>query len=136
MPLLCPKPLKKPCGNTTPQRLARAGPGHALCCAPLCGPAAGSATLLHRAALYLQAHRLRKLGATKLNEETARALVEALGYAGILQPAGHPAHRQQFIPGQPPRKSANSDWAYAVDFWRGADGLNQTAVQAWFAGFL
>jgi hypothetical protein len=78
------------------------------------------------------ANRLKKYKILKFNEQLSRSFVELLGYAGILQPVGHPSYLDKFITGIPPRKTHSSDWAYPVDFWTGKDGINKNALVFWF----
>lgn len=80
--------------------------------------------------------KLKKIKFLILNDEKSRALVDLLGYIGILQPCSHPSHVKQFISGISPRKSHSSDWSYPIDFWTGKDGINKEALEFWFGEFL
>lgn len=61
-------------------------------------------------------------------------LIEILGIIGILESGNHPSYITAF-----PRfvdragPSGKNDWEYPTIWWRGADGVNENAVQIWFS---
>lgn len=65
--------------------------------------------------------------------EHLQAILETLGYCGILASSKHrgPFHEYKSN-AQVPRTSRSSDWAYPVDFWTGQDGVDQEALDYWF----
>lgn len=80
---------------------------------------------------------LKKSDSPKLTNDQWRSLIETMGLCGILQPAEHPGYLSHFTnPGLAPHKTRSSDWAYPVDFWTGADGVNESAVDFWFGNML
>ncbi len=80
---------------------------------------------------------LKNSGGPKLTNDQWRSLIETLGLCGILQTAEHPGYLDHFTnPGLAPHKTRSSDWAYPVDFWTGADGVNEAAVDFWFGNLL
>ncbi len=65
--------------------------------------------------------------------DSRQALLETLGYCGILETPEHGGMIQRFVRlAVAPKKRHSSDWQYPVDFWTGADGLNRTALSFWF----
>ncbi len=82
-------------------------------------------------------HRfLRKIDGFKATVHQCRVLLEALGIAGILETEKHKGYLTHYTnPGLAPSKSHKSDWAYPVDFWTGADDLNQKALAFWFGAY-
>lgn len=84
-----------------------------------------------------EVHRfLRKIAGFKATVHQCKVLVEALGIASILETGKHKGYLTHYTnPGLAPSKSHKSDWAYPVDFWSGADGLNQKALAFWFGDY-
>ncbi|MDM5176099.1 hypothetical protein PO883_02680 [Massilia sp. DJPM01] len=79
---------------------------------------------------------LKKIEGFKATNDQCRVLVEALGIASILETEEHEGYLTHFTnPGLAPSKSHSSDWAYPVDFWTGADGVNQKALAFWFGAY-
>ena len=76
--------------------------------------------------------RIRKLSGIKFNAEQSRYFLDTLGYAGILDTKKHRGFIFEHATHLVPRKSRSSDWAYPVDFWTGADGVNFDGVDYWF----
>jgi hypothetical protein len=83
----------------------------------------------------LLAKRIRKVPGLKLNVEQARYFLETLGYAGILDTPIHPGAIFKHSTHLVPRKSSRSDWAYPIDFWTGADGINEKGLAFWFSDY-
>lgn len=84
-----------------------------------------------------QVHRyLKKIDGFKASVHQCRVLLEALGIAGILETEKHKGYLTHYTnPGLAPSKSHKSDWAYPVDFWTGADGVNKEALAFWFGAY-
>lgn len=84
-----------------------------------------------------QVHRsLKKIDGFKATVHQCRVLLEALGIASILQTEKHKGYLTHYTnPGLAPSKSHKSDWAYPVDFWTGADGVNKEALAFWFGAY-
>ncbi|UOD32307.1 hypothetical protein INH39_11925 [Massilia violaceinigra] len=82
-------------------------------------------------------HRfLRNIAGFKATVYQCRLLLEMLGIAGILETGNQKGYLTHYTnPGLAPSKSHKSDWAYPVDFWTGADGLNQKALAFWFGDY-
>lgn len=81
--------------------------------------------------------KLRKIPAFEADAEQCQYLLETLGYCGILRTPQHPApsvaYRDMIFP---PRRSHNSDWAYPMDFWEPAYGIDPQRVSYWFGAYL
>jgi hypothetical protein len=73
-------------------------------------------------------------GIVSSNLSERRALIEILGYCGILQDPSKPS----FLDGFPPHSSRpevpwrKNDWSYPVQWWNGSCGVNNDAVTFWF----
>lgn len=79
---------------------------------------------------------LKKIEGFKATNDQCRMLVEALGIASILETGQHKGYLTQYTnPGLAPSKSHSSNWAYPVDFWIGADGVNRKALEFWFGDY-
>ncbi|SCX59175.1 hypothetical protein SAMN03159363_2015 [Variovorax sp. EL159] len=76
--------------------------------------------------------KIKKIPGLKLPGEEAKYLLDALGYAGILQTPEHKGFIYSYVGHLTPTKSRSSDWAYPVDFWTGSDGVNLDALMYWF----
>lgn len=77
--------------------------------------------------------KLARIPGFKSNENQRRNLLDALGFASILETPEHKGYLAHFTyQGLAPKKSRSSDWAYPVDFWTGKDGLNEKAFDYWF----
>lgn len=73
----------------------------------------------------------------RLSTEQARTLLDMLGVLSILEPPKHKGFLNRYTNlGLAPRKSGSSDWAYPMDWWTGADGVNAAAVDHWFGDWL
>jgi hypothetical protein len=70
----------------------------------------------------------------KSNSSERRALIEILGYCGVLKPAGRCSFLQAFTSSEhrdrPP--DHKNDWNYPVIWWRGADGVDRNALNRLF----
>ena len=68
------------------------------------------------------------------NKAEREILIQILGYCGILQPQNHHGYFQSFVDyfnrTIPPVNKI--DWTYPVCWWRGSDGINQTALEYYF----
>ncbi|MCP4314530.1 MAG: hypothetical protein GY789_00460 [Hyphomicrobiales bacterium] len=70
----------------------------------------------------------------KSNQAERRTLVEILSLSGILQPRGHGGYFGEFTPlfDREHATEHRNDWGYPARWWRGSDGINATAVAAYF----
>jgi hypothetical protein len=68
------------------------------------------------------------------NGSERRALIEILGYCGVLKPAGRCGFLQAFTSSEhrdrPPDHT--NDWNYPVIWWQGADGVDRDALNRLF----
>jgi hypothetical protein len=65
--------------------------------------------------------------------ESRKALLETLGFCGILETQEHGGMTERFVRlAVAPKKRSGSDWEYPVDFGTGRDGVNSAAVAYWF----
>lgn len=75
------------------------------------------------------------LGSNKAEREV---LLQILGYAGLLEAREHPGFSRSYVPvaerSLPPANKI--DWHYPFAWWRGADGVNSSAAELWFAKVL
>lgn len=103
------------------------------------GDAALLVQILEQADSLPEAARARDLeksigGLFKSNKPEREILLQILGYAGILEAAGHLGFLNQFVPAHkrdlPPANRI--DWQYPFAWWRGSDGHNREAVAHWF----
>lgn len=79
---------------------------------------------------------LKKIGGFRETNDQCKRLLEALGIAGMLETEQHKGYLTKFTtPALAPSKSTSSNWAYPVDFWTGADGINQKALAFWFGDY-
>lgn len=79
---------------------------------------------------------LKKVEGFKPATDECKALLETLGYCSILETPEHKGYLTTFTnPATAPSKSRTSNWAYPVDFWTGADGVNKEALAFWFGGY-
>lgn len=81
----------------------------------------------------------KALATAKLTTNTElffERFLETLGFCGVLETKEHKGYLSGEIIPFPPRASWISDWYYPVDFWKGCDGVNQTALEYWFADFI
>ncbi len=79
---------------------------------------------------------LRAIPGFKAKKEECNGLLETLGFCSILETEKHKGYLTHYTkPGLAPSKSHSSDWAYPVDWWTGADGLNRDALQFWFGDY-
>jgi hypothetical protein len=72
-------------------------------------------------------------GTFPASKDERRTLLQILGLAGVLQPRNRPGYFTSFVERDELQESAN-DWEYPVCWWRGADGVNDSAVRFWFPG--
>jgi hypothetical protein len=75
------------------------------------------------------------------NQLERTALLEVLGFAGVLLPAGHDAHADGWVTyddanTRQPANRNKLEWSYPVRFWQGADGVDESHVQRWFGRYL
>lgn len=71
------------------------------------------------------------------NAERIRQIIDSLGALSILESEKHKGFYQEYTNlGLAPSKSRSSDWAYPVDWWTGANGVNENAVNFWFGNFI
>ena len=76
----------------------------------------------------------RLASVVKSNKAERNILVQILAYCGILQPSKRTSYYQTFI-NYFERKIPQVkkiDWTYPVCWWRGADGINQSALKYYF----
>ncbi|MDQ1920886.1 hypothetical protein [Massilia pseudoviolaceinigra] len=79
---------------------------------------------------------LKKISGFKATNDQWKRLLEALGVAGILETEQHKGYLTHYTnPGLAPSKTSSSNWAYPVDFWTGADGVNRKALEFWFGAY-
>lgn len=79
---------------------------------------------------------LRRTTGLSATVDQSRALLEILGFCSILESKKHRGYLTTYTnTGLAPAKSHSSDWAYPVDFWTGADGVNREALQFWFGDY-
>ena len=72
----------------------------------------------------------------KSNKEQRQALLETLGYCGILETNECKGLLNKYTNlAIAPKKNHNSDWNYPVDFWLGKDGVNHEALKFWFGDY-
>lgn len=73
-------------------------------------------------------------GLLKSNKAEREVLLQILGYASVLESAGHPGFLNGFIPARrrdlPP--ASKIDWQYPFAWWRGSDNYNREAMSQWF----
>jgi hypothetical protein len=69
------------------------------------------------------------------NSAERRTLIAILGFTGVLVDPSRPDFRKQFVPVEERERTPwhTDDWPYPVQLWTGAHGVNQTAVDEWFA---
>lgn len=76
---------------------------------------------------------LAKISGFDSTPESRKALLETLGFCGILETPEHGGMTERFVRlAVAPKKRSGSDWEYPVDFWTGRDGVNSAAVAYWF----
>jgi hypothetical protein len=71
------------------------------------------------------------------NSSERRTLIGILGYAGILVDPDRPDFRKHFVPVEQRERTPwhTDDWPYPIQWWNGSYGVNQSAVDEWFASF-
>jgi hypothetical protein len=63
-------------------------------------------------------------------------LIEILGCCGVLQHPDHQGFLDGFTPDAPrDAASAQGDWKYPVEHWRGRHGINGNALAFWFGDY-
>lgn len=69
------------------------------------------------------------------NSAERRTLIAILGFAGILIDPNRPDFRNQFVSVEERERTPwhTDDWPYPIQWWTGAHGVNQSAVDEWFA---
>ncbi len=72
------------------------------------------------------------------NKSEREILIGILGLCGILATGEHPGHFPRFVPHAKRELPARRfvDMAYPACWWRGADGLNDKAIEFWFGHLL
>lgn len=70
----------------------------------------------------------------KSNSAERRCLIGILGYAGILIDPSRPSFRTRYVPAASREQTPwyKDDWPYPVQWWNGAFGIEQAAVDDWF----
>ncbi|HZV69529.1 MAG TPA: hypothetical protein VFG10_08295 [Saprospiraceae bacterium] len=73
----------------------------------------------------------------KSNAQERQTFLETLGFLSILENPECPGHLEVFVPmkEQIP-KHTHGDFAYPVDWWTTANGINQIALEYWFGIYL
>lgn len=68
------------------------------------------------------------------NESQRRRLITTLSVVGILETRRNPSFRRGWIDfdARPDPPEWKSNWFYPAGFWRGADGIDQSAVDEFF----
>lgn len=80
--------------------------------------------------------KIGKIKGFKSNTEQRQALLETLGYCGILETNEHKGFLGKYTNfASAPRKSHSSNWNYPVDFWLGKDGINKENFKFWFGEY-
>jgi hypothetical protein len=69
------------------------------------------------------------------NSSERRTLIAILGFAGVLVDPSRPNFRTQFVPIEQRERTPwhTDDWPYPAMWWTGSHGVNQSAVNEWFA---
>lgn len=69
------------------------------------------------------------------NSAERRTLIGILGFAGILIDPDRPNFRAQFVPVERRVRTPwhTDDWPYPAQWWNGSYGVNESAVEEWFA---
>jgi hypothetical protein len=76
-------------------------------------------------------------GVVRSNKIERQALLEILGYVGVLCPPGLPSFQVRFVGYEErdalqPTHFFKREWAYPVQHWTGEVGIDLVAVAAWF----
>jgi len=80
---------------------------------------------------------IRKILPYKHSTEQIRSIIDMLGVLSILETPEHKGFMNHYTNlGTVKKKSRSSDWAYPVDWWTGAHGVNMDAVDYWFGDIL
>jgi len=80
--------------------------------------------------------KLRTAKGFKSKEEERRSFLETLGFCSILETERHKGFLSVFTNlGLAPSNGRSSDWKYPVDWWKGKDGINNTAFNFWFGDY-
>jgi hypothetical protein len=67
------------------------------------------------------------------NKAEREILIQILGYCGILQSSHHPGYFREFVNhADRTFPLERTYWTYPVIWWRGADGINQEALEYYF----
>lgn len=68
------------------------------------------------------------------NEAERRVLIEILGFCGVLRPSDHRCFFESFVNyNEREYRPVNKiDWSYPVSWWRGVDGVNESALTYFF----
>jgi hypothetical protein len=69
------------------------------------------------------------------NSAERRTLIAILGFAGVLVDPSRPNFRTEFVPIERRERTPwhTDDWSYPAMWWMGSHGVNQSAVNEWFA---
>jgi hypothetical protein len=75
------------------------------------------------------------------NKHQRMILLEVLGFAGVLRPAGHDTYADGWVTRddaniRQPANRNKREWAYPVRFWQGTDGVDRVQVEHWFGRHL
>jgi len=73
----------------------------------------------------------RLAGKFKSNKAERQAMLQILGYCGILQREDFPGYFKSFV-FHDDRKTRSSYWTYPICWWRGVDGISQDVLEFYF----
>jgi len=78
------------------------------------------------------------IGLFPSRNEERRAVIGILGITGILETARYPGYWETYIPPhqREERYYQKTDWPYPVEWWTGADGVNQKPLEFYFSNYL
>jgi len=80
--------------------------------------------------------QLKKIERFRSNKEQRKALIETLGFCGILETDEHRGFLYKYTNlGLAPQFKHNSYWMYPVDWWKGKNGISQEALNYWFGEY-
>ncbi len=75
------------------------------------------------------------VGVLESNESEREALIQILGYCGILQPQGHPGFFRSYVKFSERKDRPDAwkiNWQYPVSWWQGKDGVDGEALRSYF----
>jgi len=71
------------------------------------------------------------------NAQERQTFLETLGYLSILENPDYPGHLEAYTPVKEQiAKHTRGDYAYPVDWWSAANGINRYALEYWFGPYL